>query len=107
MSARRKVAPVFAALGDELRLSLVERLAKGRPLSITDLARGSGVTRQAVTKHLHVLAGSGLARAARVGRERRWELESGRLAEARRHLDHVSRRWDEALERLRRFVESA
>lgn len=107
MSARRKVAPVFAALGDELRLSLVERLAKGRPLSITDLARGSGVTRQAVTKHLHVLAGSGLARAARVGRERRWELESGRLVEARRHLDHVSRRWDEALERLRRFVESA
>lgn len=107
MSARRNVAPVFAALGDELRLSLVERLAKGRPLSITDLAKGSGVTRQAVTKHLHVLAGSGLARAARVGRERRWELEPGRLLEARRHLDHVSRKWDEALERLRRFVESA
>jgi DNA-binding transcriptional ArsR family regulator len=106
MSARRSVAPLFAALGDELRLALVARLAKGRPLSITDLARGSGVTRQAVTKHLHVLAGSGLARAARVGRERRWELEARRLAEARRYLDRVSRKWDEALERLKLFVES-
>lgn len=106
MSARRNVAPLFAALGDDLRLALLARLAEGRPLSITHLAKGSGVTRQAVTKHLHVLAGSGLASAARVGRERRWELEPRRLAEARRYLDQVSRRWDEALERLRRFVES-
>ncbi len=107
MSARRRVAPVFAALGDDLRLALVARLAEGRPLSITHLARGSGVTRQAVTKHLRVLAGSGLARAARVGRERRWELEPRRVVEARRYLDQVSRRWEEALERLRCFVEEA
>lgn len=106
MSARRSVAPLFAALGDDLRLALVARLARGRPLSITLLARDSGVTRQAVTKHLKVLAGSGLARAARVGRECRWELEPRRLAEARRYLDRVSRKWDEALERLRLFVES-
>ncbi len=106
MSARRSVTPVFAALGDDLRLSLVARLAKGRPLCITHLAKGSGVTRQAVTKHLEVLAGSGLARATRVGRERRWELEPRRIAEARRYLDHVSQKWDEALERLRLFVEN-
>jgi DNA-binding transcriptional ArsR family regulator len=107
MSARPEVAPLFAALGDDLRLALVARLAEGRPLSITQLARGTGVTRQAVTKHLHVLAGSGLARGARVGRERQWELEPRRLVEARRYLDRVSRKWDEALERLRRFVERA
>lgn len=106
MSARLKVAPLFAALGDDLRLGLVARLAEGRPLSITQLARGSGVTRQAVTKHLHVLAGSGLARASCVGRERRWELETRRLVEARRYLDQVARKWDESLERLRRFVET-
>jgi DNA-binding transcriptional ArsR family regulator len=100
------VAPLFAALGDDLRLALVARLAEGRPLSITLLARGSGVTRQAVTKHLNVLAGSGLARAARVGRELRWELEPRRLVDARRYLDRVSRKWDEALERLRLFVEA-
>jgi DNA-binding transcriptional ArsR family regulator len=108
MSARRReVASLFAALGDKTRLALVARLAEGRPLSITRLAAGSGVTRQAVTKHLVVLAGAGLARASRAGRERRWKLEPHGLADARRHLDDVSHRWDEALERLRHLVENA
>jgi DNA-binding transcriptional ArsR family regulator len=98
-------APVFAALGDGTRLSLVARLAEGGPLSITRLTDGSGVTRQAVTKHLNVLAGSGLVHGSRHGRERIWELDTGQLAEARRYLEGVSQRWDGAIERLRRFVE--
>jgi DNA-binding transcriptional ArsR family regulator len=101
------VAPVFAALGDDTRLKLVARLAGGRPLSITSLSRGSGVTRQAVTKHLRVLAGAGLACEEHSGREHLWKLEPRRLTEAGRYLEGVSRRWDEALERLRRFVETA
>lgn len=101
----RSVAPVFAALGDETRLALLARLSEGRPLSITRLARGSRVTRQAITKHLHVLANAGLARATRAGRERMWELEPERLDVARRYLEHVSDRWDDALARLKRLVE--
>lgn len=99
------VAPLFAALGDDTRLKLVSRLAGGRSLSITRLSEGSSVTRQAVAKHLRVLAGAGLAREERSGRERLWQLEPRRLGEAKRYLEDVSRRWDEALERLRRFVE--
>ena len=104
--SRRDVAaaPVFAALGDATRLRLVNRLAGG-PRSITELATGSGVTRQAITKHLQVLAGAGLARSTRRGREQLWELEVAPLDEARRTLDLIGAQWDKALDRLRRFVE--
>ena len=98
-------APVFAALGDETRLALVDRLCASGPQSIALLTTGSAVTRQAVTKHLHVLAGAGLVRDVRRGRERIWELEPEGLDEARGSLDEISQRWDEALSRLRRFDE--
>jgi DNA-binding transcriptional ArsR family regulator len=97
-------APVFAALGDPTRLELVSRLCAG-PMSIAQLASGAAVTRQAITKHLEVLADAGLVRDARRGRERIFELEAARLDEARRYLDHVSQRWDEALARLKKLVE--
>ncbi len=98
-------APLFAALGDETRLALVDRLCAGGPLSITRLTTGSAVTRQAITKHLDVLADAGLVHDSRRGRERIWELDTERLDEARRYLDQIARQWDEALERLRMFVE--
>ena len=98
-------APVFAALGDETRLQLVSRLCSGGPASISRLTTGSHVTRQAITKHLEVLADAGLVRGVRRGRERIWELEAARLSDARRWLDEISARWDEVLERLRKFVE--
>jgi DNA-binding transcriptional ArsR family regulator len=98
-------APVFAALGDETRLALVARLSSGGPQSISKLTSGSRVTRQAITKHLAILADAGLVRDARRGRERIWDLDTERLEEARRYLDVISRRWDEALGRLKDFVE--
>jgi DNA-binding transcriptional ArsR family regulator len=108
-SARRAgaagAAPVFAALGDETRLALMARLGAGPPLSIAQLARGMPVTRQAVTKHLHVLSDAGLVRDFRRGRERMWQPEAQRLAEARRYLDAISKRWDDALDRLKKLVE--
>jgi DNA-binding transcriptional ArsR family regulator len=96
---------IFAALGDKTRLDLVARLCAGGPLSITRLTAGADVTRQAITKHLNILAGAGLVRDIRVGRERLWELERGQLDEARRCLDRISSQWDEALERLKLAVE--
>jgi DNA-binding transcriptional ArsR family regulator len=98
-------APVFAALGDETRLALVSRLSSEGPLSITRLTAGSAVTRQAITKHLDVLATAGLVSDVRRGRERIWELELEQMEAARTYLDHVSKRWDEALDRLKQFVE--
>jgi DNA-binding transcriptional ArsR family regulator len=101
----KDAAPVFAALGDQTRLALVARLCAAGPLSIARLTAGSSVTRQAVTKHLHVLAGAGLVRHRRSGRERIWEFETGRLDEARLYLDQISRHWDVALARLKKLVE--
>jgi DNA-binding transcriptional ArsR family regulator len=98
-------APVFAALGDATRLRLVARLSGDGPLSIARLSDDAGVTRQAVTKHLHTLAGAGLVRDHRRGRERIWELEPRRLERARRCLDQISDQWDAALARLAAFVE--
>ena len=98
-------APVFAALGDETRMRMVARLGAGGPMTTAQLGDGAGVTRQAVTKHLHVLADAGLVRATRLGRDSVWELEPRRLAEARRLLQSISEQWDDALGRLRALVE--
>ena len=100
-----RAAPVFAALGDRTRLALLARLSVGGPLSIARLTTGSAVTRQAITKHLQVLLGAGLVRDARQGRERIWKLDPERLVRARGCLDEISRRWDQALDRLKTFVE--
>ena len=104
--SQRPTAPIFAALGDQRRLEIVRRLCQRGPASIASLTAGAGVTRQAITKHLHVLAGTGLVRCSRRGRESWWELEPDKLAEARRYLEEISAQWDDALARLRAFVEN-
>ena len=98
-------AAVFAALGDETRLGIVVRLSEANALSITRLAEGTGLSRQAVTKHLRVLADAGLVAGARDGREHRWQLERAQFDQARETLAQISAHWDQALERLRRHVE--
>jgi len=98
-------AVLFAALGDQQRLWLVSRLCQGGPRSITQLASGARISRQAVTKHLRVMEHAGLVRSSRRGRERIWQLERRRLEEASRYLNQISAQWDAALERLRVFVE--
>jgi DNA-binding transcriptional ArsR family regulator len=101
----KRTAPIFAALGDETRLRIVARLSTGGPMSIAHLTRDASVTRQAITKHLHVLAHAGLARSSRLGRESVWELQPAPLDTARRCLDGLSAQWDAALDRLKVFVE--
>jgi DNA-binding transcriptional ArsR family regulator len=101
----RHSAPVFAALGDPTRLQIVARLAGGEPLSITRLSEGTRLTRQAITKHLHVLEGAGLARGSRLGRETMWELNRRQLDEARRSIDIIARQWDSALLSLKDSIE--
>src|ERR1700719_18344 len=116
MSPRRKAgpkakplqvyAPVFAALGDEIRLKLIAALCVGGAMSITELTSGTDISRQAITKHLGVLAAAGLVRDVKVGRERLWEFEPAQLDEARRSLDAIAHQWDQALAKLRRAVEN-
>src|SRR6188508_3592604 len=103
--ALRARAPVFAALGDETRLALIAELSGGAARSIAQLTEGTSLTRQAVSKHLRVLEDAGLVRSARSGRESRFGLQPLPLDEARRFLEQVSAQWDQALARLKAFVE--
>jgi DNA-binding transcriptional ArsR family regulator len=98
-------AQVFAALGDEQRLRLVARLSKEGQLSIAELSADAGVSRQAVTKHLHVLEEAGLVHGRRDGRRHVWSLERKRLQKAQEHLHAISCQWDSAIDRLKSYVE--
>ncbi|MBV8215948.1 MAG: helix-turn-helix transcriptional regulator [Verrucomicrobia bacterium] len=99
-------AAVFAALGAETRLALIERLSTGTPQSISRLAEGSTLTRQAITKHLRVLEEAGVVQSLRVGRESLFEFRPEPLKELQSYLERVSEQWDNALARLKAFVES-
>jgi DNA-binding transcriptional ArsR family regulator len=101
----QRAAPVFAALGDPTRLRLVSALCAGDALSIAQLTAGTAISRQAVTKHLEVLADAGLVHDIRHGRERLWEFAPSKLDEARRSLEAIAAQWDQALQRLKAFVE--
>jgi len=92
-------------LGDATRLALVAKLCGGERRSISELAVGSTLTRQAVTKHLRVLERVGMVRCVRAGRERLFEFDPGPVGEMREYLEFVSAKWDEALGRLKEFVE--
>lgn len=102
---RPRQSKLFAALGDVTRLTLIGRLSGGEPQSIAQLTRGSRMTRQAITKHLRVLQRVGLVHSERAGRESRFALDPQPIAEMHEYLSAVSRRWDEALARLKSFVE--
>ena len=98
-------AELFAALGDETRLAVLARLGEG-PASIVRLTAGRSLSRQALTKHLHVLEKAGLVHHTRAGRESLWSLRRQRLDEARAFLDRMSRQWDDRLDRLKTMVET-
>lgn len=104
-TALRNSAPIFAALGDETRLRLIAVLCAGGAMSIAQLTSGTDITRQAITKHLQVLADAGLVHDVKVGRERLWEFEPTQLEEARRSLEAIGAQWDQALQKLKMAVE--
>ncbi|WP_339856221.1 metalloregulator ArsR/SmtB family transcription factor [Pseudohongiella acticola] len=97
--------PVFAALADPTRLALLSRLQDGQPHAIVDLTEGSGLSRQAISKHLTVLHDAGLVESRRQGRESRYLFRPQGMQQARSYLDRVAQQWDDAIDRLKAFVE--
>lgn len=104
--ASETLARVFAALGDPTRLRLVAVLCAGGALSIAQLTANTAITRQAVTKHLNVLAQAGVVRDTKAGRERLWQLDPAQIEEAKRTLEVIGRQWEAALGKLKAFVEA-
>jgi DNA-binding transcriptional ArsR family regulator len=105
ITSRLDYAPIFAALGDETRLSLVQKLNDGLPQSIARLTAGTRLSRQAVTKHLRVLERAQLVRSVRMGRESLYELDPEPIRQVREYADRVSQEWDRSLARLKALVE--
>ena len=99
------MSDVFAAVADTTRRGILERLRRGGPLSITELSAGLPISRQAVTKHLAVLADAGLIEQTRRGRERLHRLSGKPLKEVSDWLAPYEAEWDARLERLRRHVD--
>ena len=85
---------------------MLAKLAGGAPQSISELALGTELTRQGVTKHLRVLEDAGVVESRRVGRESQFMLKTEALDGLRDYLDMVSRQWDDALTRLKAHAEN-
>lgn len=101
-----QLAQVFFALGDATRLRLVAVLCAGGAFSITQLTANTDISRQAVTKHLQVLADAGLVQDLKIGRERLWQFDPTQLEEARRTLEVIGRQWETSLAKLKAFAEA-
>lgn len=96
---------MFAALGDITRLGLLARLQDGQTHAIVELTEGTGLSRQAISKHLAVLQDAGLVLHERVGRESRYLFHPEGMEQARTYLETASAQWDSAIRRLKAFVE--
>jgi DNA-binding transcriptional ArsR family regulator len=89
---------VFAALADPTRRAILAALASGGPATATDLAGQLPITRQAIAKHLVLLAAAGLVTAERGERRRvRYRLRSAPMQVAQQFLAALARDWDSAL----------
>jgi len=99
------VVEVFHALGDPIRLKMVERLVRSQPCTIAAVSHGLGITRQGARKHLQVLVDAKLVVLEPRGREVHVRLETGALERAKAFIAGLERQWDRRLEALRRFVE--
>ena len=96
---------IFTAVADPSRREILERLRRQGPLSVKEIAEPMPMTRQAVTKHLDALAGAGLVRVERSGRERIHRLEPAPLRQVEDWLKPYAEFWDERLERLKAHLE--
>lgn len=99
------VAPLFAALGDPTRAEILGRLAREGQLTLTDLARGAPISRQAISRHVGVLSEAGLVKAQKQGREVRLSVRREALDPAADWLSDISAAWDDTLARLAAHVE--
>jgi DNA-binding transcriptional ArsR family regulator len=95
---------VFAALGDPTRREILQAVATRGDATATELAATLPVTRQAVAKHLGILAGAGLVHARRAGRETRYAPTPEPLGDAIAWMADLGAQWDARLARLKRSV---
>ncbi|MHB8637757.1 MAG: ArsR/SmtB family transcription factor [Fimbriimonadaceae bacterium] len=101
------VAEVFRALGDPVRLEMVQRLSNGAPCTITTVSGKLGISRQGARKHLQVLVNAKVIKMEPKGRDVLVQLDLAVLDQAKAYIAELELCWDKRLEALRRFVEGA
>lgn len=100
------ITAVFAALGDPVRASLLDRLAVDGRGTATSLTEITDVTRQAVDRHLRVLASAGLVESRREGREVIYSLKPATVARSAEWLEELGRTWERRLLDIKALAES-
>ncbi|MHC5796552.1 ArsR/SmtB family transcription factor [Lacisediminihabitans sp. FW035] len=98
------LVPVFAALGDETRWSILVALGEG-DASASALAEKLPVSRQAIAKHLALLQKVGLVESVRVGRELRFRVLGANLSDTARRLERIGADWDRRLAAIKVIAE--
>lgn len=96
----------FRALGDEVRLSILDDVALNSPCRLGEIGKGMNLTRQGIRKHLRVLEEAELIRLEPTGREMRVHLNSAGLKTCQDHLREVEQRWNNRLRSLKAYVEA-
>lgn len=98
------LVPVFAALGDDTRWSILAALGEAEA-SASALAGRLPVSRQAIAKHLAVLRDAGLVEPVRAGREVRYRVLGAQLSATAQQLDAIGAEWDLRLARIKQIAE--
>jgi len=107
MSAGMQGVPaVLAVLADETRWNILTEIG-AQDMSASALANRLPISRQAIAKHLSVLADAGLVESVTVGREIRYRALGGRLSALANELESVGREWDRRLAAIKRIAESS
>ena len=98
---------VFKALGDPIRLEIIQRLSSGESVTIGDISGDLGVTRQGARKHLQVLVDANMVTLEPKGRDVYVHFATNSLDDAKEFIAEVEQRWDSRLEALRQYVENS
>jgi len=98
-------AKIFGALGDQVRLEMVRRLAN-QSGTLSFVSQNLGISRQAARKHIQVLSDANLVSLAPRGRETIITLEKQTVADAHRFIREIEAQWDRRLAALKAHVES-
>jgi DNA-binding transcriptional ArsR family regulator len=99
------VAQTFKAMGDPVRLQILQRLTDGTSYTIGSVTKGLRVSRQGARKHLQVLAEAGLISLWPKGRETEVQLDATSLATAKSFITELELCWDNRLDALQKFIE--
>lgn len=99
------VIQIFKALGDPVRLQIVQRLANGAALCLGELSKDLGISRQGARKQIQALVSANVVQLHPAGREVKVQLDAKALAQGRDFIATLEAQWDQRLQALKQFTE--